>query len=263
VLAEVAVFDAFRFSFALRAAGLHFLFSVFFALVFAILVFFIWYPYPYAELSGGKDLFLLLIAVDIVCGPLLTLVIFSPSKSRIELRLDIALVVLLQAAALVYGVLSVVKARPVFLAFEGSQYRVVTLPDVQLEDLDKAPKNLQELSLAGPKLIGVRLINSKDSEYLQSIKLALEGVHPAFRPSRWLDYQLQVKNVIEHARPLNDLRLKHPKNLLLIDGVLERTGLLEKELGYLPLTASESTDWIVIVELTAGQPKAILHLDGW
>jgi hypothetical protein len=214
-------------------------------------------------LFGGKTLFLLLLIAHIICGPLLTLVVFNPSKSRTELRLDISLVVLLQATALVYGVFSIVQARPVFLAFEGDQYRVVNLPDVQLMDLNEAPKDLQKLSLIGPKLIGVRLLSPTDSEYLQSIKLALQGEHPAFRPSRWLDYQLQVKNVIEHARPLADLRLKHPEKSLLIDGALERAGLLEKELGYLPLTSGESTDWIVVVELTAGQPKAILHLDGW
>ncbi len=48
----------------------------------ALLVFGLWYPYPLSEISGGRELFLLIVSVDVVMGPLITLAVFNPSKSR-------------------------------------------------------------------------------------------------------------------------------------------------------------------------------------
>ena len=74
-----------RFLSAIRVACLHFLFSLVVALLAAALVFGLWYPFPYGHLSGGRELFLLVVAVDVVCGPLLTMVLFNPAKPRAEL----------------------------------------------------------------------------------------------------------------------------------------------------------------------------------
>ncbi|MEZ5719707.1 MAG: hypothetical protein R3E55_15010 [Burkholderiaceae bacterium] len=45
-------------------------------------VVFVWYPWPYDEFSGGRSLFLMLIGVDVVCGPLLTLLLVTETKPR-------------------------------------------------------------------------------------------------------------------------------------------------------------------------------------
>ncbi|HGH6987606.1 TPA: fimb protein, partial [Neisseria meningitidis] len=63
-----------RWRFALKSAGWHLLISLSVAGLAALLVFKVWYPYPYAELTGGLSLYQLVVAVDIVCGPLLTLI---------------------------------------------------------------------------------------------------------------------------------------------------------------------------------------------
>ena len=68
-----------RFQAALKAALVHLSGSLLVAVMAASLVFGLWYPYPYRELSGGRDLFFLVVAVDVVCGPLLTLVLFNPA----------------------------------------------------------------------------------------------------------------------------------------------------------------------------------------
>ena len=65
---------------AIRAALLHLAGSVLVAALAAALVFLVWYPHPYGLLSGGLHLFLILVSVDVVCGPLLTLVLFNPSE---------------------------------------------------------------------------------------------------------------------------------------------------------------------------------------
>lgn len=58
-------------------------------------------PSPYFHAQGGMRL--LLVAVDIVIGPLLTFVVFDRRKPRAELRRDLAIVVALQVVALSFG----------------------------------------------------------------------------------------------------------------------------------------------------------------
>ena len=98
----------------LSAAGIHLAVSLLIALLAATLVFAVWNPYPYSEVSGGRELFALLVVVDVILGPLLTLAIFSIcAKPAKELRRDIAVAVLIQLAALGYGMWTVFAARPV------------------------------------------------------------------------------------------------------------------------------------------------------
>src|SRR6266478_2448154 len=68
--------------------------SVFFAMLL------LWYPQPYFQVSGGRTLLLLLIGVDVIVGPLRTLIVFDPRKKY--LVLDLAVIAMLQAAALTY-----------------------------------------------------------------------------------------------------------------------------------------------------------------
>ena len=204
-----------------------------------------------------------MVMVDVVCGPLLTFFVFSPLKSRVEISLDIGLIVALQVGALAYGLYSVVQARPVFLAFEGDQFKVVSLPDVQLADISSAPESLRTFSYSGPVLIGVKLMASGGSDFLQSIQLDLQGVAPAFRPGRWVDFASQRKQVVSKARPLIELRKKNPDKLYAIEEALVNAGLPEGELGYLPLSAGSHTDWVVIVSRLDGEPLSYLPLDGW
>src|ERR1043165_7159180 len=70
---------------ASRAAVIHLGFSALVGLTTAAIVFGLWFPYPYRDVAGGQYLFMLLVSVDVVCGPLLTMVLFSPLKSRREL----------------------------------------------------------------------------------------------------------------------------------------------------------------------------------
>ena len=64
-----------RLRFALKNVAWHLLISLILAGLAALLVFGVWYPYPYAELTSGLALYKLVISVDIVCGPLLTLIL--------------------------------------------------------------------------------------------------------------------------------------------------------------------------------------------
>src|SRR5690606_15630395 len=105
----------------------------------AMLVFWGWFPAPLHQLMGGLDLFLLIASVDVVCGPLLTLVVFTPAKSRVDLRRDLTLVVVIQILALGYGIHTLSYARPVALVFEVDRFRAVSYADLDEAEAPDAP----------------------------------------------------------------------------------------------------------------------------
>ena len=79
-----------------QASGIHLGLSLVIALLAAALVFGLWYPYPYREISGGRELFLIVVAVDVIVGPLITFAVFNRTKPWPELRRDLAIVALMQ-----------------------------------------------------------------------------------------------------------------------------------------------------------------------
>ncbi|MDO9483871.1 MAG: TfpX/TfpZ family type IV pilin accessory protein [Hydrogenophaga sp.] len=248
---------------AADAAFKHLLLSLLMAGVVAALVFGIWYPGPYGELAGGQNLFLLIVAVDVVCGPLLTLVIYNSNKPRAELVRDIGLVALIQLTALGYGLDSLAQARPVWLAFEKDLFRVVSVPDLIPGSLAQAPQELQALSFSGPKILGVRIAESSDPDFFQNVQLSMAGYHPAFRPERWIPYTEQADQAAKVAHPLAELQSRHAKQTHLIDEEVRRSGREAATLGYLPLATEHPVNWVVLLDRRSGEPVGYLPLDGW
>lgn len=248
---------------ASKAALLHLSISVLLAIAVAWLVFGVWYPAPLHELTGGRTLFLILIAVDVICGPVLTLVLYDPAKSRFKWRVDLALIVFTQLGALAFGLNQVATARPVFLAFEGDRFRVVQAVDLQDAHLEEAPDGLRVVGYSGPRFLGIRLAKSGDSDYLTSLQLSIQGLHPAFRPARWRPFAEQIPELQRALQPIQLLRDKNPDGRVELDATLAKLGLQDQQLGYVPLVREEINDWVVLVRRSDGQPQAYLHLDGW
>lgn len=145
-----------RFQFALKAMAIHFGLSLLVAALMAWLVFTIWYPYPFREMSGGRELFLLVIGVDVICGPLLTFVLFSPTKPRKELITDISLIVIIQLLALCYGVWNVWMAKPTYLVNEGSRFHVVSRVSIDANSIDALAPELKLQLFSGPLKVAMR-----------------------------------------------------------------------------------------------------------
>lgn len=251
-----------RLHMASRVALAHLILILGIAALVAILIFWLWFPYPYYQLSGGTRLFVLFCAINIVCGPLLTLILFDPTKARWKWGLDLTLIVLLQVGAMAYGFYNIVQSRPVFLAFEGDRFRIVRAADVDLAQLDGIDGEFSRLSWTGPRLVGVKLLKPTDPGYVNSLTLAIQGLHPAFRPSRWVPYSMQKGDVIETLRPISSLSFDTDSNKLISDLVSKKI-LSPSEMGYVPLVQESITDWVVIVGRHDGAPKAYLNLDGW
>jgi hypothetical protein len=222
----------------LHASGIHFCVSLAVASLAALLLFRVWYSYPFREVSGGRELFLIVVSVGVVLGPLITLMIFNRCKPREELVRDLAIVGLIQLSALAYGMWTVFVARPVHLAFEFDRFRVVHAVDVPVEMLDQAPAEPQSLRLFGQPVLAVRPFESAQERY-EATMVALQGVHLGARPDLWQPYPQARMRVLLAAKPAAQLKERFPEQAELIDATIARTGQSVESLVSMPMVGRQ------------------------
>ena len=80
-----------------------------------------WYPGILFDTGNGWKAIGMIVGIDLVLGPLLTL--FNHNKS--SLKLDLAIIALVQTAALAYGTWTIHQTRPIALAFINNNFNTI------------------------------------------------------------------------------------------------------------------------------------------
>jgi len=235
-----------RWPFAARCAVKHLVICGIIASASAALVFLLWYPMPYRALLGVGSIYVLLLVVDVACGPLLTLLLASPQKSVREMTFDLGLIALIQVGALAYGMHAIWLVRPAVLAFENDRLTVVSATELDSSDLLNAPPGLRELPAFGVLKISTRKPAS-NSEFFQSVELSLAGVTPAMRPSWWQPMSAQHGEMRSRARALSELIARRPGQELVLETAARQAGYAVDSLVYLPLTSSKTKEWVALL----------------
>jgi hypothetical protein len=91
---------------------------IFLALLYFIV--FIWYPQPYFAADGGWQGIRLVTAIDLVLGPLLTLIVFKSGKPG--LKLDLTFIALVQFTALLWGTWTIYDQRTAMVTYAGGMF---------------------------------------------------------------------------------------------------------------------------------------------
>lgn len=246
----------------LRAAGIHLAISAAIAAAAGLLVFAFWYPYPYSEVSGGRELFLLMVSVDVVLGPLITFAIFDRRKPRQELRRDLAVVGLLQLAGLLYGLWTVNLARPVHMVFEIDRFRVIHQVEIPSELLDRTPAGITAIPLGGPTLLSLRPFRN-EQEKVDFTMAALGGVHLGARPDLWEPYAAGRERILAAAKPVRELKSRFPQYADEIEATLRRLGADPARTAYLPLMARKAEAWTVFLDAADARVLGSFPLDSF
>ncbi len=98
-----------------RAFLYHFLISLLVFFVLAYLVLFQWYPDFFYTIDGGWEGMRIIIGVDLIMGPLLTLIVFQAGKPG--LKFDLTVIGTFQAVCLAAGLYIVYSERPIFFIY--------------------------------------------------------------------------------------------------------------------------------------------------
>jgi hypothetical protein len=246
----------------LRAAGIHFLISlVLISLVFC-LIYFVWYPKPFYDLSGGRGLVEIIFVVDLVLGPLLTLVVFNKKKSFRHNFMDISVIACVQLAALGYGVYTVLQARPIFLGYEFGRFRVVHANEPDPQEIQKASSAIPNgLPLWGPEMIGLRKPMGANEQF-DSIALALSGIYEAVQANLWVPYKNVESDVTTQAKPVQQLIERFPAQSEKIQELLEKHRIKLDNAVYVPLIIKNAF-WTVVLDKNQLDKPYYLNIDSF
>jgi hypothetical protein len=246
----------------LRAAGIHLGLSALVAAIVGSLVFALWYPFPYRDISGGSELFRLVVTVDVILGPLLTFAVFNRRKPGSELRRDLAIVVALQLAGLGYGLYTVGIARPVHMVFEYDRFRVVHRADIPDEALDKVPASVDVAPWSGPTPLALRQFKD-EQERLQRTLNALSGYQLGAQPDLWEPYEAQRAAILAAAKPITELKKRFPSRAAELDAALREAGADAAHAAYLPLVARKAEAWTVLLDATDARILGYVPIDSF
>jgi hypothetical protein len=94
-----------------------------------------WYRWPGWYLASALHIAGILVMVDVVLGPTLTLIVATPAKRAAVLARDIAIIVTVQLAALVYGATTLWLGRPLYYTFSADRLELVQASDLKAPDI--------------------------------------------------------------------------------------------------------------------------------
>ena len=245
----------------LRAALIHAAIgSVVIAGVLA-LIFGAWYRNPLAAAAGVGHIVALMLAADLLLGPLLTFSVFDPRKK--SLKLDLAIIGCVQVAALVYGLHALDVGRPAWLVFVKDRFELIARADLRPEDLAAARENpFARTRLLGPKIVA-SVAPLDPTAYRDALMEAVGGGRDIqHRPDLYEDYAGQVDEAKRNARPIDELRRIDPDRIAAIDEGVAETGLPEAQLAYLPVRGP-SADLAMLIDRKQGQPLLLVNARPW
>lgn len=243
-----------------NAAGLHLILSALVAFTLVLLVVALWYPAPYFAAMGGATLLRLLIGVDVILGPLITLIIFDPQKPR--LKWDLAAIAAMQIAALAAGAYIMFDARPVFTVFTGDRFEVVPANSIDDASRVRAAPEFLALPLGGPRVVGAHPPTDARERVDITFSAIQGGPDIAYMPHLYHAYADVAADAGRRARPLAQLARRGAGEALLVRGYLDAAGRPDGAVGFLPVRA-RNQDFAMIVDRKTGEIVGSLRINPW
>lgn len=227
------------------------------------LIFFVWYPHPYFQAIGAWSVLRVLVGVDLVLGPVLTLILFKPGKWG--LKFDLAFIACVQLAALVYGVSVIYRERPYFNVFAVDRFTVHAYGNVDEAQWAEAVAagRLDPKPWRGPTLV-VATRPTDEAAYQRLLDETVFGGKPDIdrRPEFWSRYDEQAAQVLARQQPLATLRAARPDSHAAIGALVDALDVAEEQLGFVPMIA-KNRDVSMIVDAKTGEPLEVLDVDPW
>ncbi len=244
-----------------KASATHLVVCIVIAISVLLLMVLAWFPPPYFSAQGGKDLLLLIVGVDIVLGPLITLIVFKQGKKG--LRFDLAVIAILQLSALAYGIFAISKARPVYMVYAIDRFEIINASAIDPTDMTKAAlEEFKTLPFVGPKLIAAKLPDNIQENNALMFSAVSGGPDLSALPKYYVPYKTQKQNVINHLKPLSRLKASARQAKIDLDEIIRVSGIKKNELGFLPV-ATAKDDLAAIISRNSGEIIDVVPIDPW
>jgi hypothetical protein len=240
-----------------RAASIHFFTCIGIAAILLALFWFIWYPNPLFRAVGGLDVFLMLVGIDVILGPLLTYIVFNIGKK--SLKFDLAVIAFVQLAALTYGVYALLVARPVYVASLGHRFDVIHANDVSDDSLAAANASLPWF---GPHWVGIKPPTDKKEREKVLFSSVGGGGDYGSLPQYHAPIETMRAEMLQRALPAAELKRLNVGSEVDIDRWLAAHGRSETNTVFQGL-AARSRDMAVVLDAKTGDVIGIAPFKPW
>lgn len=188
-----------------RATGIHLILSLLiFALLAAVIVF-IWYPSFLFTTDGGWQGIRLIAGVDLILGPLLTLMVYDVTKKN--LKWDLLAIGIVQFSALTAGCWIVYQERPVLVSYADQSFQTASAGVLEVFKLEQSDYSAQFKET--PAWVYVEL-SDDDEQRKDAIRSqgALGPLH--FQIDRFTAYEPNIKRLLEESISPKTLETEYP-----------------------------------------------------
>ncbi len=223
------------------------------------IIFYFWYPAPYFDAKGAGGVLRVLIGVDLVLGPTLTLVLFKPRKPG--LLFDLSIVAAIQLSALIYGTTVIFQERPYYSVFAVDRFEVIAYRDADASMINHDA--LRRKPLRGPILAVASL--PEDPEAFQRLleETVFEGKPDIqYRPELWRPYADSSDAVARRARSLATLAEQRSETEALISHFAESLERDVNDFSYVPLVGKDRS-FVFVIDAVTAEPVGIIDADPW
>lgn len=233
----------------------HLFISCLIALFVIGLVFFIWYPSPLATAVGVTHIFLMLLVIDVILGPLLGLLVYKEGKKT--LKFDLSVIILIQIAALCYGVFSIEQGRPAWLVYNVDRFELVRKNELVNMNIQHAQPQFQKPSWFKPQYVATEFAKDTQQRNDEMFAEVFSDISIAQRPERYVRFSQAKTQLQQRAQPLSTLRQLN--NPIRVDQLLKQ---YPEATAWVPLKAS-AVDMVVLVNPEKAQVVKIVDLRPW
>jgi len=205
-------------------------------LIFTVLVtvqLAIWYPSPFFSASGGWQGLKIVALVDLVLGPLLTLVIFNTKKPFSELARDITIIIVLQLSALTWGIYTVHQQRPVAVAFWEDRFFTVPATAITRQGIDL--DTLKRFGDKPPYYVYIKKPTTPQEWAPILKKIEQEEIGPHQQPELYQPLTNHFGDIYQHEVDIAQIMQTNASMAAEIQAVLEETNTTLENNHYIAL----------------------------
>ena len=223
------------------------------------IIFYFWYPAPYFDAKGAGGVLRVLIGVDLILGPTLTLVLFKPRKPG--LLLDLSIIAAIQLGALIYGTTVIFQERPYYSVFAVDRFEVIAYRDADASMINHDA--LRQKPLRGP-ILAVANLPEDPAEFQRLLEETVFEGKPdiQYRPEFWTPYSESSDAVARRARSLGSLADQKPETEELISSFARAYERDVGDFSYVPLVGKDRS-FVFVIDATTAEPIDIIDADPW
>lgn len=231
----------------------HLSISLLIALLAILLVFCVWYPSPLAAAVGVTHIFLMLIAIDVILGPILGLLVYKEGKK--SLKMDLSIIIIIQLMAFGFGFYSIAQGRPAWIVFNQNSFELIRVNDIYTEHPESIPEEFKNNPYLGPKYVATRPSNNITMRSNDIFAEALGGISLAQRPERFVEINQQSEKIMSSAKPIEQLNQFNS-----LDSVQKVLKQYPQANGWIPLKAIQQD---MVVLMNQEQVVKVVDLRPW